>query len=517
MEENTEQLTLFDGYQRWLEADHPRRSGLKNSDRKANDLKNHERALACFVAAVGDGEADLGKLPLSLLQMSDALLGRKVREGATLLAERSQKKIPADKTVSNLVSCAKAIRKAALVGLPERHSVKDVLKAQPKTKRKKRPSFPASAWPEGLEREWQDYLAWKKADFLPPSEERFRKKRSRQRSCETYLRNVNMYVGWFVREQGYTEVTLVDLCNVDNYAAYLNWYLGLDTSSGYHTAKETGVTLAVMSRYLVAKGRIAEKDENGNEIWNAFYARAYKAVELGAERGELYAATEVGDWKPWHLAELAELIWNSEPVHSGAVHGQRHRRQLISRKRTALIFKLALETPLRIRNWAEMVWGKNLFKNKQGQWVVRFQGEELKVSRRDLKTNVYERVYSDEAGAWIERWRAELKAQLGDAFETLCPNVFPRSELTSGTCDLDTLRRMINGLSLECFDKPFNPHLMRHIVASHVVNELGPGGLKLAAELLGDTVDVVLKSYYRPNTKDAMENYLAVCDARGKR
>jgi hypothetical protein len=42
------------------------------------------------------------------------------------------------------------------------------------------------------------------------------------------------------------------------------------------------------------------------------------------------------------------------------------------------------------------------------------------------------------------------------------------------------------------------------------------GGLKLAAEPLGDTVDVGLKTYYRPNTHDAMPNYLSVCKARRK-
>ena len=509
-------ITIADGHNRWLEADHPKQPGLKNRDRKDNDLKNHERALQCFIAAVGDGEADPAKLPLSLLQVSNPLLARQAREGARLLAEQRNKQVATDKTLSNLVSCLKAIRNAALDGMATRQSVKEVLKGQVKTKRKKRPPFPFDAWPEALKEEWQAYKDWKMADFLPSAEERFRKKSSRERSFVAYKRNINIYVGWFVRELGRQQLTLEDLCNVDNYVAYLNWYLNLDADGGYHTAKETGVTLAVMSRYLVAKGRLEETDTDGRTIWDALYARAYKALELGAERGKLQAVKGIGDWKPWHLAELAEVIWDSEPVHSGVVHGQRHRSQLISRKRTALIFKLGMETPLRIRNWSEMQWGKNLHKDNHGRWVVTFKGEELKVSRRDLKMNVYERVYSAEAGGWIERWRGVLKERLGDDFETKCPHVFPRGDLKPEMCDLDSLRRQINGLSLETFGKPFNPHLMRHIVASHVVNGQGPDGLGLAAELLGDTVDVVLKTYYRPNTKDAMTSYLAMCADKKK-
>jgi hypothetical protein len=499
---------------RWLEADHPKRPGLKNRDRQDNDLKNHERALQCFTAAVGDGETDLSKLPLSLLQVSDALVARQVREGARLLAEHSRKAIPGDKTLSNLVSCLKAVRKVALEGLAPRQTVTQVLKGKVKPKRRTRPSFPSDSWPEGLKDEWQGFLAWKTVDFLPSNEERFRKKRVRQTTCKAYLRKTNVYVGWFVRELGRSALTLEDLCDLDNYVAYLNWYLNLEAGGGYASAKETGVTLVTLSQYLVAKGRLSEDHIDGLKIWDAFYARAYKAVELGADRGVIDELKEIGDWKPWHLAELAEAMWNSEPVHSGAVHGQRHRTQLVCRKRTALLFRLGMETPLRIRNWSEMQWGKNLYKNKRGQWIVRFKGEELKVGRRELKTNVYERTYSDEAGKWIERWRRVLEDRLGPDFETQCPYVFPHGNLDRERCAENSLRRQMNGLSLEIYGKPFNPHLLRHIVASHVVNELGPGGLKLAAELLGDTNNVVLNTYYRPNTAEAFQNYLAVCSEK---
>lgn len=512
----SENPTLYDGQRQWLDAHHPNKPELKNRDRKENDLKNHDRALQCFVAAVGNGTVDLAELPLSLLQVSDALVARQVREGAKLLAERRRKKVPSDKTLSNLVSCVKAVRKVALNGMGVRLPVDKAVRSRAKKKRRPRPAFPSDSWPDTLNVDWQRYKDWKMADLLPSAEEQFRKKRSREQSFVSYKRNVNMYVGWFVRELGRQELTLEDLCDVNNYVAYLNWYLNLDPDSGYHMAKETGITLAVMSRYLVAKSRLEETGLDGRKIWEVLYARAYQAMELGAERGKLQETKELGDWKPWHLAELAEAIWDSEPVHTGVMHGQSHQRQLICRKRTALIFKLGVETPLRIRNWAEMRWDKNLFKNARGQWVVRFEGEELKVSRRKLKTNVYERVYSDDAGVWIERWRNVLEERLGRDFETHCPYVFPHDKLDDKQCDTNSLRRQIKGLSYDTFGKPFNPHMMRHIVASHVVNELGPGGLKLAAELLGDTVDVVLKTYYRPDTKDAMQSYLATCADKKK-
>ncbi len=142
-------LTLADGHNRWLEADHPKQPGLKNRDRKENDLKNHERALQCFIAAVGDGEVNPAKLPLSLLQVSDPLLARQAREGVRLLAEQRNKQVASDKTLSNLVSCVKAIRNAALDGIATRQPVKEVLKGQVKSKRKKRRARSGAPGPPG--------------------------------------------------------------------------------------------------------------------------------------------------------------------------------------------------------------------------------------------------------------------------------------------------------------------------------------------------------------------------------
>lgn len=511
MNEYTENATLDDGYQSWLAAPHPRVEGVTNAGRKANDLKNYDRALACFIAAVGDGEADPARLPLSVLQQNDTLLARQVREGARMLAAKRGKELPSDKTLSNLVSCLKGVQKVACRDLPQGQSIRERLKARPK--RTQRPGFLKSRWPEPLKEEWDAWKVWKTADFLPMAEAKYRKSKSRESSFKSYLRKINPYVGFLVQQQGREVLTLVDLCTVDNYLAFLNWYLSLDADGGFYGAKEAGVTLAVLSQYLVAKGRIEETTPDSTTIWGVFYAQANEAIKLGAERGKLAAEKDIGDWKPWHLIELAEAIWDSKPVHKGTPHGQRHKRQLVCRKRTSLFYRLAVETPLRIRNWSNMRWGENLYQDKEGRWVGHFRGDELKVARRGYESNVYKRTYSAEASAWIDRWRQLLESWLGPGFETRCPYVFPPADLGPRRCAESTLAGQIDGLCEETLGKHFHPHLVRHIVASYIVNEQGAGGIKLAALLLGDTEAVVLKDYYKPNPKEAMQAYLATCTA----
>lgn len=509
MENYTTTQSLHDGHERWLAAPHAKLLGKTNAERKVNDLKNHERALRCYAAAAGDGETELAKLPLSLLQVSDALLARRVREGARLLAEGSGKQVPSDKTLSNLISCLKAIRRVALEGVSERQSVTDVLAGRKRQKVSNRPIFRTSDWPETFRIDWEAYVVWKTSPFIPTAEEQFRPNRAKAVSLYAYRRQLNMYIGYLVRDCGMADLILEDLCDPDNYVRYLGWYLSPDATSGYHTARDTGIALAGVSKYLVAKGRIDEDTADGRKIWEVIYAHARKALRLGAERGLLREKEGLGSWCPKDLVTLAKASWDSEPVHSATPHGRRHRLQLVCRKRSAVIFRLGVETPLRIRNWGEMRWGQNLYKNAKGKWEVHFKGEELKVSRRGPRTNVYKHTYSDDACEWIERWRAELRLFLGDDFETLCPYVFPSGDFHNRPCHLDALRRSLRGLSLEILGREFHPHLIRSIVASNVINELGGDGLGLAAELLGDTVEEVMKTYYRPNTKDAMRRYLA--------
>lgn len=148
-----------------------------------------------------------------------------------------------------------------------------------------------------------------------------------------------------------------------------------------------------------------------------------------------------------------------------------------------------------------------------GRWRVFFKGDELKIGRRGYVTNVYEVVYSEEASRRIDLWRAELRERFGPDFETLTPHVLPPNnphdrrsgvQLTYGA-----FSQGVKSLVMELRGETFHPHKIRHIVGSYLVNEHGAGGLGLAAKLLGDTPQVILDAYYRPNTKQDLADYVS--------
>lgn len=497
----------------WLASPHPGKPSISNRERGQTDLLNYQRALKCFALGTSGGVDNLELIPASAMDVREMLLGRQVERGLELLCAKTGKALPSEKTVKNLIACCRGLQVVALGGKPAALAGKSLThRNHTRPKRKVRAHFPRKAWPYNLEAEWTSYTEWKTKPILTPSEgAKYRKKVCRAISMDAQEERVNGYVGWFIRERKQTELTLVNLCQLENYSAYLNWFLEQDANCGYANAKMTGTTLATLSQYLVAVGRIEESLPDGRKVWDAFYELSREPMKIGAERGELGGDRDIGEWKPWDLRELGLEGWRTEPVRRQRGNEGRWQNQRMCRRRSALFFILAYETPLRARNFLEMRWGKNLTQLPDGRWRVTFRGQELKVSRRGYATNVYERTYSAAASRIIDAWRADLQSHFGGDFETIIPFVF--GGLMHRKRDPSPLRHAafathVKALCEELRGEPFNLHKVRHIVASYLVNEHGPGGLGLAAELLGDTPKVVLDSYYKPSNEEAMQTYL---------
>jgi hypothetical protein len=206
----------------------------------------------------------LERVPGTVFAVRESLLFRRVEEGAALLAQRSGRKQPSEKTVRNLVSCARAIRKVAFGDEPARESVHEALRRKKHSARVTRPRFRSAQWPAELVVEFEGYKAWKSAPILPPQEDRYRRRPSRESSFVTYHRHLNIYVGRLVRDRGHVSLTLEERCDPDRFAGFLSWFLEFDTDRGVTTAQGVAVTLAVVCRFLVAKDRLAERYVEGS-------------------------------------------------------------------------------------------------------------------------------------------------------------------------------------------------------------------------------------------------------------
>lgn len=364
--------SLVDAFKMFLEAEYPGRPGMQNKERTQTDILDHRKALRCFAAGLRAYPADLSELPLSSLEGAEELMCDHVRNGALLLASAFRE--PSSKTISNLVSCFKRIRRVVLEtrNVPlEGLSARKLLAALPK--RRIRSGFAKSAWPERLKREFAAYRDWKIKPILTESEGRaLRKQPCRPITIDKkQVSDLNRMVGYMVRERGILDFGLLEMCDPDMFAAYLNWHLSQEADGGYVTAKHTSIALALVSRYLVATGQLEQRRDE-KDIWQVFYQLGQEVVMLGASRGEVSEPSDVGDWKPADLRRIGYDGWRIEaPVPKG-VGKHIHVNAIFSRKRSALFFFLAFETPLRVRNWREMRWEKNLFRSNDGRWTVHF-------------------------------------------------------------------------------------------------------------------------------------------------
>lgn len=103
-----------------------------------------------------------------------------------------------------------------------------------------------------------------------------------------------------------------------------------------------------------------------------------------------------------------------------------------------------------------------------------------------------------------------LKEHFGADFETTHPYVMASWNKKKTSADRsmagNVFHHHITRLVMELRGETFHPHKIRHIVATYLVEQ---GEIGYAAEVLGDTPEVVMREYYRPDNKRAKERYLA--------
>lgn len=510
--------TIHDVYTAWLDLPHSSptkaKAGLKNRDRGITDRQNHVRALRCLAVATTRSTDDLALCPADALDVSDTLLEARVEGGAEILAARQEKAAPSRKTMRNAVSCCRAVRQAVF-GKVQQKTTRQRLAALPK--RRYRQKFSFTDWPAELSDAWQKFADWKCQKYIPEKEKPYRAKICRTQTIESKRQQLNSYIGYLVRQNSEPPLTLQALCNLDTFRAYLNVYFSENANGGYQNAKNNATTLALVGKYLVAKGYLPEQNGATKTLWNQFYDLGRDILRDGAEQGEIAEPVGIGQWKPADLREVArqarELALQAPVKATDGLDA----RQSFNLYRSALFFFLAYETPIRHRNWREMRWGKNLRRNPDGRWDLHFEGAELKVGSRGYSTNVYHHTYSAKASRWLDAWRDRLQSRFGDDFEVQRPYVFAGWDKTSRRVGkplaANTFHYHVSNLVMALRGEPFNPHKVRHIVGTFMVNKFGPEGLGLAAQALGDTPGVVFKTYYRLNNDEAMARYLSLDDA----
>jgi hypothetical protein len=157
----------------------------------------------------------------------------------------------------------------------------------------------------------------------------------------------------------------------------------------------------------------------------------------------------------------------------------------------ALILRLLVRIPLRVRNICELRREQNLYQDEVGGWTLDFHGEELKVSQRRGRVNRFRVPFPEALVPQLQEFLTTRRPLLRNAatapwlFLTRAGNPYnPRA-----------LWQELSIKVLQRTGKHFYPHLIRTVWATEYLIE-HPGDIRGAAYWLNDLPETVLKRYH---------------------
>jgi len=328
-------------------------------------------------------------------------------------------------------------------------------------------------WPKSLQGEFAEYRYWRTAAFVPG---RPRQRRQRESTFQKTIIEFEAYFGYLVNIAGHeaASLELKNICNPGWLSAYANW----------HAENRTG---GEPSRFL--------QKTLGDFL---VVARYYFVVD----NSTLKAVTDLKAEVTPDITRDERDRWNSLMTLEGvglAVYpdGRRFPNGVYAAlaAQTSLIIRLLVRRPLRSRNIREMRLGRNLYK-AAGVWMIHFQGDELKVARRDGRENLYKVAFpfdlEEDLEEFLGEWRPLLDTH-GSEFVFLSRMGEQLSQVA--------LYKQIAKAAYEYTGQATNPHLIRHIWATEFIT--ATQNFTTMAVMLGDELETVLRRYAHLRTLDA--------------
>jgi hypothetical protein len=324
-------------------------------------------------------------------------------------------------------------------------------------------ALPRAQWPPEIQDGWRTYQA--KCGL-----------RLREPTLRAYARNLEVYLGYLTHICGRTP-GWADVFDVAQLTEFVRWH-GARLARPVSTQGQCVViAIAAMAGVLEHPARPA-------------LAHLRTTLPMPAP---LHTKRE-------HWVSLAQveavaeacLVEGRAPLVPHRHQGEHRGSLRATRFQRGLILKLLVRIPLRQRNVREMQLGTNLYED-QGHWHLHFSGSELKVGERRGRINTYHVDLTDYCPdllpvltEFLQVYRPRLP---GAAASKLCfltrrgrpfTDIGLRAELAS-TVAMRTGQR-------------FYPHLIRTIWATEYLK--ATQDFTTAATMLGDTLPVVMRTYY---------------------
>jgi integrase len=324
--------------------------------------------------------------------------------------------------------------------------------------------LPQDAWPPDIQAGWRAYQAQCGL-------------RLRESSFRTYKKGLATYLGYHATICGRTP-TWDDLFDVTQLTEFLRWYAArLQRPISVH-ARQVVVMAAAIANVLKHPHARALADFR-NELPTPAPLHIKRAHWVSLARLEAVAEDCLAEGRVPYVVRPRDRF----PGVRRATQFQR-----------GVMLKLLVRVPLRQRNVRELRLDKNLYQDQEGHWQLSFSGDELKIGERQGRANTYDVDLSDDRPDFIpvleeflQVHRRRLPGSATSPFLFLTYHGRQFNEQAVGG-ELSSIVSRYTG-------QRFYPHLIRTIWATEYLED-HPGDFATVAEMLGDTLAVVMKTYY---------------------
>jgi hypothetical protein len=320
--------------------------------------------------------------------------------------------------------------------------------------------LPEAQWPPDIQAGWRDYQA---------------RGGLRATTFKGYAGTLRVYLGYVTNVCG-RPPAWDDLFDLARLRAFVRWHADRLQRPISVQGRHLASTVVAIAKALEHPASQALADwRNGLQIPEALHSKRTHWVSLR----DLEAVADA-----CLAAARAPLVLPSRARHPG-----RHRATQFQR---GLILKILVRIPLRQRNVREMQLGKHLYQ-EEGAWHLHFRGSDLKIGRRQGRENEYTINLSQDVPdllppleEFLRDHRPRLPHPPGSTLCFLTRYGHPFSDQALWQ-ELATVVARHTG-------KRFYPHLIRTIWATEFLKKTGD--FTTAAVMLGDTLSVVMKTYY---------------------
>jgi len=337
-------------------------------------------------------------------------------------------------------------------------------------------------WPRSLKSQFAKYKEWRTSDFNLDRPYRFRQ---REATFEKAILEFECFFGFLVNTHKHDPATLrlADVCNPDLVTAYVQWH------ARTHDGLSRFIQKSVSLFYTVARYYLRVHADQWAKLQDVKAAIRPDKAKTRSKRAK------------WNSLADLEAIGKAEYPSKREQHRAKtdHQKKLLAvRVQRSLIIRLLTRRPLRSRNIREICLGENLYQDKKANWIIEFAGDQMKVEERRGRENIYCISFPADLVSLLEEWLNEWRPLLN----TELPNVFVSK---SGRPLLQTtLNNEFKKTVYAYTRKATNIHTIRDIWATEYISTTRD--IVGAAQMLGDTVETVLRRYTHLLTASAAES-----------